>query len=255
MKNILLGHTGFVGTNLKSQYDFDLLINRENIHLLNNTNSERIICSALPAAKWLANKNPQDDYENMMRLCDSLLNLKTKKFVLISTIDVYPDLQGFDESYDFPKKPNHAYGSNRLKFEEFIKNNFSSHYILRLPALFGDGLKKNIIFDLINDNCLQTINPLSSFQWYPLSRLKNDIELVERHELKLVNLFTQPIPNSTIIDSFFKNKIVGAEAGPEIHYDLHSKYADIFGGSKNYIMTSDQVLKEMKKYILSQISR
>jgi len=252
LKNILLGHTGFVGSNLKSQYDFDLLVNRENIHLLKNLEVERVICCAIPAAKWLANRNPKEDRDNMMRLCDSLSRLRAKKFILISTIDVYPNSCGFDESYDCSTQSNHAYGSNRLEFEEFIQNNFSDYHIVRLPALFGEGLKKNIIFDLMYDNCLHMINPLSSFQWYPLSRLKNDIETAERHDLKLVNLFTEPVTNRVIIDSFFKDKIVGLEAGAEIHYDLYTKYATLFGGSGNYIMSANQVLKEMKKYILSQ---
>ena len=220
MKNILIGHTGFVGGNLKAQYDFDLLINRENIDLLKNLEAQRVICCALPAAKWLANKNPEEDYKNMMRLCDSISNLKAKKFILISTIDVYPTNQGLDESYDCNVQANHAYGANRLKFEEFVKNHFADHHILRLPALFGEGLKKNIIYDLIHDNCLNAINPLSSFQWYPLSRLKNDIEIIEANNLRLVNLFTQPVKTQTIIQSFFSNKKVGSEAGAEIHYDL-----------------------------------
>jgi len=252
LKNILLGHTGFVGGNLKSQYDFDLLVNRENIHLLKNLEAERVICTALPAAKWLANKNPLEDYDNMRRLCDSVSQLKAKKFILISTIDVYSGAHGFDESHNCSTQPNHAYGANRLKFEEFVKDNFTNHHILRLPALFGKGLKKNIIFDLMHDNCLNMINPLSSFQWYSLSRLKSDIETAEKNNLKLVNLFTQPVTNRAIIDYFFKDKIVGAEAGAEMHYDLYTKYASLFGGSENYIMSSNQVLEEMKKYILSQ---
>ena len=252
MKNILLGHTGFVGGNLKNQYNFDLLVNRENIHLLKNLEAERVICAALPAAKWLVNKNPQEDYDNMLRLRDSVSQLKAKKFILISTIDVYPNARGLDELYDCISQPNHVYGSNRLKFEEFIQDNFVDHHILRLPALFGEGLKKNIIYDLLHDNCLHMINPLSSFQWYPLSRLKYDIEIAEKHDLKLVNLFTEAVTNRAIIDYLFKEKIVGSEAGSEVHYDLYTKYARLFGGNGNYIMSSNQVLEEIKKYILSQ---
>jgi hypothetical protein len=251
LRNVLIGHTGFVGGNLKTQYDFDLLVNRQNLDALSNLHAEKIICAGLPAAKWLANKDPQADNDNMQRLCDALSKTKADKFILISTVDVYPVMQNLDESYDCSTAQNHAYGTNRLKFEEFIKTNFKNHNILRLPALFGHGLKKNIIYDLLNDNCLEMINPNSSFQWYPLTRLKNDIETAEKNNLKLVNLFTEPVPTKTIIDKFFKGKAIGEKAGPEAHYNLHTKYASYFGGGGDYIMSAEQVLGELGKYISS----
>ncbi len=206
----------------------------------------------IPAAKWLANKDPEGDYQNMMRLCEALSTTKADKFILISTIDVYPEITGFDESYDVNSKDNHAYGKNRLKFEEFVKNNFSDHHVVRLPALFGEGLKKNVIFDLLHDNQLQNINPDSSFQWYPLRRLHSDIEIVQSNNLRVVNLFTEPVVTKTIVQNFFPNKAIGATPAPQCHYDLRSKYGRIFGGDENYIMSASQVLQEMGQYILVQ---
>jgi hypothetical protein len=43
-----------------------------------------------------------------------------------------------------------AYGRNRRALEAFCADRFDDCLIVRLPALFGPGLRKNFIFDLLN---------------------------------------------------------------------------------------------------------
>ena len=64
--------------------------------------------------------------------------IKFDKFVLISTIAVY----------DNPT--DNAYGRNRLYLENYLINNYENVSIVRLPSLFGEGLKKNSLYDLKN---------------------------------------------------------------------------------------------------------
>ena len=94
-----------------------------------------------------------------------LKNISTKHFVHISTIDVYDDkLEANEKSLVNVKKLDN-YGYNRYQFEEFVKNNFNKYHIIRLPMLFGKGLKKNILYDLLNDQ-YGNINGASVLQWY-----------------------------------------------------------------------------------------
>ena len=48
-----------------------------------------------------------------------------------------------------PKK-NDDYGRNRYYVEKFVNSHFANCTIIRLPSLFGKGLKKNFIYDLLH---------------------------------------------------------------------------------------------------------
>lgn len=41
-----------------------------------------------------------------------------------------------------------AYGKNRLQLERWVREDFPDALIVRLPALYGAGIRKNFLFDL-----------------------------------------------------------------------------------------------------------
>jgi hypothetical protein len=242
LTDVLIGYTGFVGGFLAGLERFDLLIHRANLDLLRHRSFDRVVCAGLPAAKWIANREPGADRANMQLLRDTLRTVTAASFVLISTIDVYPRIRDADEDFDCSAVSNHAYGQHRLEFEHFVRERFPHAHILRLPALFGPGLRKNVLFDLMTGNQLEKVNPASSFQWYPLERLPADIERAQRHDLRLANLFTEPLATSAIIDLCFPEAQLGADAQPAVHYDLHTRYAQVFGGTGRYVMSAAAAL-------------
>lgn len=249
MTSALIGHTGFVGSSLARSQAFDLRFNRSNLDALRGCELDYVVCAGLPAAKWIANRDPAADRANMLLLHDVLMTVRAERFVLISTVDVYPQTQGCDESTDPSSLPNHAYGTHRLEFERAVRERFPQACVLRLPALFGVGLRKNVIYDLIRRYQLEVINPASRFQWYPLERLADDIALALGAGLKLVNLVTPPITTATILQRFFPDRGVGADAAPAVAYDLHTQHALRFGGSGHYISDADAVLDALGRFL------
>lgn len=247
--NCLIGYTGFVGGNLARQRPYEVLINSKNFHTLEGRSFDRIVCAGIPAVKWKANKDPEGDLAHINELVEVLKSVKADKFVLISTIDVYSVNRGVDEDFDCHDPKHHAYGRHRLYFEDFCKEHFPDVLIVRLPGLFGTGIKKNVIFDLLNDNCLDMINPDSTFQYYCLDNLSDDIERAEKAGLRLVNLFTEPIATKTIIDRFFPGKSVGANASPRGAYDMHTRYAGLRGKTGPYLYTAGEVMDQLKTFI------
>jgi len=252
LTSALIGCSGFVGGSLAGAEPFDLLVNRSNLESLRGVQLDRLVCAGLPAAKWIANQKPEEDAENVRRLETTLGTIKARTVVVISTIDVYPCTQSADEFYDCQLRPNHPYGTHRLEFEQFVRDWFPQAHIVRLPALFGRGLRKNVLYDLLHDNCLERINPESGFQWYPLERLPRDLRTVEALGLPLVNLFTEPVKTLTILQELFADKAAGGCPDPPASYDLHTRHGVHFGGDARYVMTRPAVMEALCKFVRTE---
>lgn len=249
MRNALIGYSGFVGSHLNLQHNFNFKYNSKNFREMQNQEYDLVVCSGVSAVKWKANKEPQQDRENIQKLAETLKYVKTENFILISTIDVYAETSNHDEDYDCTKSENHAYGKNRLEFEKFCNEQFKNCTIVRLPGLFGEGIKKNVIFDLLNNNCLEMINVESEIQYYDLKDIWNDIQKAQKNNLKLINLFTEPLSTFEIIECFFPDKEIGGSAIPKVSYDLKTKYSKLWNNSNGYICSKNDVLQKLSKFI------
>lgn len=249
MKDALIGFTGFVGSNLLSQRHFDVCANSKNIDDLRGQRFDMVVCAGVSAVKWKANKDPEEDARGIAALTDVLDTISARRLVLISTVDVFALPKGQTEM----ARPNtgtlRPYGRHRLELEERVAEQFGSHCIVRLPALFGPGLRKNILFDLLYDNLVAQINPASSFQWYPLTRLWADIQKAIEANLPLVHFATEPVLTSDILNRFFPDVQPGSEPVGEAHYDFHTIHAHVFGSKNPYLMSRVEVLDELAKWL------
>ena len=149
MEDALIGSTGFVGRNLLKQHEFAGSFHSRNAEEAKGSRYDVVVCAAAPATMWAANNNPESDLENIQSLLHTLQRVKARRLVLISTIAVLANSVGLDEDTD-QFEVTKAYGRNRRFLETQIAEMFTCHHILRLPALFGAGLKKNFIFDILN---------------------------------------------------------------------------------------------------------
>ncbi|GAB5467475.1 MAG: hypothetical protein Kilf2KO_05050 [Rhodospirillales bacterium] len=250
MREGLIGHTGFVGSNLKALHDFTDYYNSKNSEDLVGANFDRLICAGVSAMKWLANKEPEADWAAIERLMRVLEQVTVTEMILISSIDIYPDpSQPLDESAVIDPETNHAYGRHRLRLENWICERFPLVRVVRLPAIYGPGMKKNALYDLMHDNLVEKINPASRFQWYPLTRLWSDLEIVCARDLRLVNLFGEPLPISRLVEGYFPTAQLAAETHPAPTYRVKTRYAEEFGGSGGYIFSTDACYAEIGAFI------
>lgn len=252
MTNCLIGYSGFVGSNLNSQTSFEHLYNSKNIESIKDKEFDLTVCAGVQAVKWWANKNPTEDWQGIEKLIESLDTIKSKKFVLISTVDVYPSPIGVSEHSDVNYLENHPYGLHRYKLERILEDRFEQYAIVRLPGLFGNNLKKNVIYDLLNNNCLDQINPDSSFQYYYLGNLWSDICKVLDNKISLINFVNEPVKTQEIINRFFPGVEVGQNKGPFGQYDLKTEYAELWN-NKDYIYSKERVLDDMGLFISEQV--
>jgi nucleoside-diphosphate-sugar epimerase len=240
-----------VGGNLARQFAFDESFNSKNIVSIRGREFDLLVCGGVSAVKWWANQNPDEDRRRIDALLSDLASVRARKVVVLSTIDVYPVNRAVDESFDCHALPNHAYGAHRLYFEDAMKSLFGHAEIVRIAGVFGPGLKKNVIYDLLHDNCLDAINPDSSFQYYNISNLWRDLQTLDQTGIRLINFVTEPIRTRDIIDRFFAGKPVGEKCGPEVHYDVHTLHGENFGGPPHYLADAAQVMRELGEFVKS----
>ncbi|MBU3806412.1 MAG: sugar nucleotide-binding protein [Candidatus Fournierella pullistercoris] len=147
-QRVLVGSTGFVGGNLLKSGVFQRSYHSTDIQQGFGLENDLVVYAGVPAAMFLANQNPQADLEIMGKARENLRRLNPKKVVLISSICVFADSKGKTES-DMPTKDGlAAYGANRLQLEQWVREDWPDALIVRLPALYGPGLKKNFLYDL-----------------------------------------------------------------------------------------------------------
>lgn len=245
----LIGHTGFVGSNLRRQRDFGHLFNSTSIGEIDGGDFDDVVCAGVPAVKWSADQNPDEDRAGIEGLMAHLETIRARNFTLISTIDVYAAPLGVDERDAPVLEGLHAYGRNRAMLERFVADRFERHQIVRLPALFGHGLKKNAIYDLMHYNRVAVINPASSFQWYPLDRLAADLKRARELALALLNLATEPVGMEAIRGRCFAASVIGADAAPEAHYDMRTIHDAPLGGAAGYVMDKAGVLDAIGAFV------
>ena len=146
----LVGYTGFVGSNIYAKGDIDAAYNSSNIESAFGTQPELLIYAGMRAEKYLANTNPEGDFALVEQAEENISQIKPRKLVLISTIDVLKKPVDVDEDTPIDTENLHPYGLNRYRLEEWVRSNYEDALIVRLPGLFGRNIKKNFIFDYIN---------------------------------------------------------------------------------------------------------
>lgn len=242
---ILIGSTGFVGTNLQRFINFDYKYNSKNLEEISSApDGCDLYLSCLPATKWMINKNPGLDLENAVSIFTKIKNKKYNKVFLFSTIDVYQDTELLADETTTPLFKSLSYGHNRYLFEDLVTQNleYKSIKVLRLPGLFGLHLKKNILFDIKNSNNLDQININSYYQWYNMDRIGTDLDVAGQLDKTIINLFPEPVSTRKIVEEFCDG-LVGYD-GKLISYN----YQTLTKSSK-YWYDSETSLKEIGEFL------
>lgn len=244
----LIGHTGFVGGNLLRQRPFAARFNSTNIEQIAGRSFDLVVCSGARAEKWKANADPRADLDNIETLTRALEHVEARKVVLISTVDVFVDPTGVDEDSPTPTANLNAYGRHRRRLEQIVASRFDA-LVVRLPALYGPGLKKNALYDLLNDNQLNKVDARGAFQFYDVDRLWRDIEIALDNDLALVHLPTEPTTVGEIARAAFGIDFTNELENPPARYDVRTRFSALFGGSDEYVERKPEVLAGVSAWV------
>jgi dTDP-4-dehydrorhamnose reductase len=252
MNNALIGHSGFVGATLLKQTAFESLFRSSNIQSIEGSSFDTVVCAGASAKKWLANRDPELDRENIERLIQHLKLIKCKTLILISTVDVFKDAIGVDEETLVDENGLHPYGLHRRALEKFVENHFDNYLIVRLPGLVGPGLKKNVIFDLLNNNNLHAIDSRGVFQFYPMVNLWYDIQIALKAKLRLIHLTAAPVKVADISTQGFGKSFDHELLGQPAKYDMRTRHIELFGTTGLYQYSARETILAVRAYAQSE---
>ncbi len=247
----VIGSTGFVGGNLMSQVGPADGYNSKNIEDIAGREYDLLFCAGARAEMWRINQDPEPDRANNRRLMDNLAQAKASHLVLISTVGVYPSpIVGVDEDTVIDEAKLPPYGVHHLELERFCQDNFPQTTIVRLPGLFGAGIKKNIVYDLLHHNNLDQIHADSVYQFYYLANLWADIQTVMDKGLKLVNFATPPVSVAEVAEAAFGIKFDNHPGGKApAFFDFRTKYSEALGGRDGYMISKAAELAQLKEFV------
>ncbi|WP_372024022.1 NAD-dependent epimerase/dehydratase family protein [Tistrella mobilis] len=309
-RDCLIGSTGFVGSALRRQHDFEGNYTSRNIASIGEGSWDTVVCAAAPGSMFEANIAPESDARKVEALCNDLRKIRTRRFVLISSIAVLENFAGQDDEDSTRFQQVLAYGRNRRALEVFCLEQFEDCLVVRLPALFGPGLRKNFLFDLMNPmpsmlnearlatlreglepsqaafldavyhhdpatgmlkldraaydadprrgemdaavmalgaSATQFHNPETTYQYYDIMRLWQDIGIATQARLKLVHLATEPLRADRI-----HRRLIGRDmpdTGARLHHeDMRTRHAGLWGRQGGYLQDADEVLNSLASF-------
>ncbi|MCA1827226.1 MAG: hypothetical protein ABR567_13070 [Myxococcales bacterium] len=217
MATALIGHGGFVGGNLLAQAPFDV-----KAELPVPGEYDLVVCTA-----------------DLRGPIERLAQMRAKRFLLVSTIDVYANRSGVDE--DGPIDPR------RGELETFCAGQFQGT-IVRLPIVFGTGLRENLVYDLLNDHDVENVHPDGIFQYYAVARLWHDASIALERALPIVNFVSEPVPTRELALRCFGRELTSYPSAPPAASDVRSKHAASWGGTR-YLHSKERVLAELTEFV------
>jgi nucleoside-diphosphate-sugar epimerase len=224
----ILGGKGFVGSAFarfcQNTGTKHVVIDRQNYNDHVGKSCDVLINASGSSSKVLATKDPLQDFDATVRNTrKSLVDFKFKKYVLISSCDVYPDCSSpvtTKEDLEIDVSKQSPYGFHKYLAEECVRHGTSDWLIVRLGGMVGPGLKKNPIFDILNGGPLW-LDPKSQLQYMRTDDVSKITSMLIQRNLKQ-EIFNVCGKGLVKLEDILKNHKVNVNPGsPQVKYDIN----------------------------------
>ena len=169
---VVLGGHGFVGSafvRLLSRLQVPhRAIGRQDYAAAARDTCDVLINAAGNSVKYLADRDPAADFAQSVDLAVAAArDFSPRLYVLASSVDVYADLRcaaTTREDTPLDAMRTSLYGFHKQLAESCVQRHTGAWLIVRLAGMVGPGLRKNPVFDILNDQPLR-ISPESRYQF------------------------------------------------------------------------------------------
>lgn len=174
----ILGGNGFVGSGFVQHLNAVgipvTVIDRANYDQFIGAECDVFINANGNSKKFLAMEDPKAEFQaSVASVRNSLVDFKFKKYVFLSTSDVYPDCSKSNltrEDTILNVSEQSPYGFHKHLAELCVQHVAKDWLIVRQGGFVGHGMKKNAVFDVLNgdklwvhhDSRFQFINTVDS---------------------------------------------------------------------------------------------
>ena len=217
---------------------------QKEIEKLKQSGVDVIIHAAFNSTNDVTSDNLYSYIEDNILLTQNLLNIPNKKFVFISSVDVYPkdNKKHAEEELINLNQIKGIYGITKLISECLVKENTTQCLILRCSALLGKYSRKNTLTKIVEErNPVLTLSSQSSVNFISYYVVSDFIKIALEKNLQGVYNLTssENITVSQIVDLLRK----------EVQFGNYTYNAGNINASK-----SNSILPRLKKTSLETIN-
>lgn len=168
----VIGGNGFVGSgfarHLHSQGIPVTVVDRTNYNQFIGAECDILVNANGNSKKFLAKDDPKAEFQaSVASVRNSLVDFKFKKYVFLSTSDMYPDCSKPEltlEETALNVAEQSPYGFHKHLAELCVQHGARHWLIIRQGGFVGYGMKKNAVFDVLHGDKLW-VHPDSRFQF------------------------------------------------------------------------------------------
>ena len=192
----VLGGNGFIGSAIckyleDHQMPYQSII-RENYSSFIGKSCDVLINANGNSKKYIAEKEPVIDFDLSVRsVRSSIQDFKYGKYIYLSSCDVYEDCSSEKTTQEDSKILNinvSNYGFHKYLAEEIVRGRCRDWMIVRMGGFVGPGLKKNPVFDILNNHKLW-LHPDSQLQYLHVNSFADIlIKSVLQQKNKILNI-------------------------------------------------------------------
>lgn len=226
---IIIGGNGFVGsayTRFCEQNKLNyLVINRNNYNDYIGSSCDLLINANGNSKKFLARENPLLEFDASVRTVrQSLIDFQSKKYVFLSSCDVYPDCTNPDstkEDISINIAEQSPYGFHKYLAEQCVKHCHKNWLIFRMGGFVGIGMKKNPIFDILQGEKMW-LDPQSKLQYINTDTAANIVmKIVEKgYHQEIFNLCGNGLIKLQEIIDLTNSKVKVNPDSPKVCYEV-----------------------------------
>ena len=160
--------------------------------------------------------------------------------------------------YDFMNRIPFMLSSE--KFEELSRETSSlkQFYNLKENGFYQVNVKESEkehlkeVFSKLGFSALNFTDSRSMYQYYNLKSLWEDIQIALKNNIRLWHPATEPVTAAELYKYLTGQEFKNIFDAPPARYNCKSIYAEAFGGKNGYICTKEQILTDIKSFVIEE---